>query len=237
MLKDEFISTVTHEMKTPITSIRAFSEILLDEDLPEKDKKRFLNIIIEETKRMSRLIDQVLDLERFDSGRQKLNLENTDVKILILQAADSMLQVFKEKGLKFDIQLDIDELALTLDEDRIKQVVLNLLSNASKFAKSKVVLEAKLSEEKQLLVRVKDDGKGVPEEETPFIFDKFFQAKNQTSKKPIGSGLGLAISKKIIEYHGGNIHVERKGNMTCFEFSLPINEDVQNKITYPIDHD
>lgn len=226
MLKDEFISTVTHEMKTPITSIRAFSEILMDEDLPEEDKKRFLDIIIQETNRMTRLIDQVLDLERFDSGRQKLNLEKVDLRILILQSAESILQLFKEKELNFEIKLGFDQLELIVDEDRIKQVILNLLSNASKFAKSKVILNAFL-EDNQLIVKVKDDGKGVPEEEIPFIFDKFFQARNQTSKKPIGSGLGLAISRKIVEYHGGQIRVYREDSLTCFEFSLPIHEKVR----------
>lgn len=233
MLKDEFISTVTHEMKTPITSIRAFSEILLDEDLPEEDRKRFLDIIIQETNRMTRLIDQVLDLERFDSGRQKLNLESTDLNILILQAAESMMQIFKEKGISFEIKLDFEQLEMQIDEDRIKQVILNLLSNAAKFAKSKVKLVGEKTSENELVIKVKDDGKGVPEEEIPFIFDKFFQAKNQTSKKPIGSGLGLAISKKIIEYHGGHIGVSREGEWTIFEFALPIQEHMSNSTILP----
>jgi Na+/proline symporter/signal transduction histidine kinase len=223
MLKDEFISTVTHEMKTPITSIRAFSEILMDEDLPEEEKHKFLDIIIQETKRMSRLIDQVLDLEKFDSGRQKLNMENTEARILILQSAESMLQVFKEKSLEFELDLQFEELYLNLDEDRIKQVILNLLSNASKFAVDKVKLSS-FKKNQHWILQVCDDGKGVPEEEVPFIFDKFFQAKNQTSKKPIGSGLGLAISKKIIEYHGGEIDIIQEPGKTCFQFSLPINE-------------
>jgi signal transduction histidine kinase len=228
MLKDEFISTVTHEMKTPITSIRAFSEILLDEDLPEEDRKRFLDIIIQETNRMTRLIDQVLDLERFDSGRQKLNLERIDLRILILQSAESMFQLFKEKELKFEILFGFDQMELMVDEDRIKQVILNLLSNASKFAKTRVLLHSFLEGE-HLVVQVKDDGKGVPEEEMPFIFEKFFQAKNQTTKKPIGSGLGLAISKKIVEYHGGQIRVFRDYNLTVFEFSLPLYEEVKEQ--------
>lgn len=221
MLKDEFISTVTHEMKTPITSIRAFSEILLDEDLPETDKKRFLDIIIQETNRMTRLIDQVLDLERFDSGRQELNLEKADIRIIILQTVESMLQVFKEKNIDFSIEIAYDDLQLMVDEDRLKQVILNLLSNASKFAKNKITLKTYLKDH-YLYLQVLDDGKGVPEEEAPYIFDKFFQAKNQTSKKPIGSGLGLAISKKIIEYHGGKIGVSKQDGMTCFEFILPL---------------
>lgn len=232
MLKDEFISTVTHEMKTPITSIRAFSEILMDEDLPEEERKRFLDIIIQETSRMARLIEQVLDLERFDSGRQELNLEKTDVRIVILQAAESMFQVFKEKGLSFDMQLDFEALELIIDEDRIMQVILNLLSNASKFAKSKVEFHGSLKNN-EVIIQVKDDGKGVPEEEVPYIFDKFFQAKNQTSKKPVGSGLGLAISKKIIEYHGGKIGISQEEGLTCFTFSLPLQESVKEQVSYP----
>jgi len=220
-LKDEFISTVTHEMKTPITSIRAFSEILLDEDLPEEDKKKFLDIIIKETQRMNRLIDQVLDIEKFDSGKQKLNLVSTDLRIILLQASESMDQLFKEKGITFNILVDIPDMELELDEDRIKQVLLNLLSNALKFAKSKVELLG-YTQEDSVIIKVLDDGPGIPEEEIPYIFDKFFQAKNQTQKKPIGSGLGLAISKKIIEYHGGKINMEKEGNNTAFYFTIPI---------------
>ncbi|ERM83868.1 histidine kinase [Rhodonellum psychrophilum GCM71 = DSM 17998] len=224
MLKDEFISTVTHEMKTPLTSIRAFSEILLDEDIEDADRKRFLEIIIQETQRMTRLIDQVLDLERFDSGRQKMNFEKTDPKICILQSADSMMQVFREKNIDFSIHLNFETQELMIDEDRIKQVVLNLLSNAAKFAASKIRLVG-FESPMGLMVQVCDDGKGIKEEELPYIFEKFYQANNQTSKKPIGSGLGLAISKKIIEYHGGELSVKRLEGMTCFEFTLPFQSE------------
>ncbi|MFD2035856.1 ATP-binding protein [Belliella marina] len=229
MLKDEFISTVTHEMRTPITSIRAFSEILQDQNLPEEDRARFLEIIIGETKRMSRLIDQVLDLERFDSGRQELNLENTDSRKLILEAIDSMKHIFQEKKLRFEYSLMDFDAMVSMDRDRIKQVILNLLSNASKFAKTAVVLKAEVNE-KDLLISVWDDGKGIPEDEVPYIFDKFFQARNQTSKKPLGSGLGLAISKKIVEYHHGKIEVSRVSNKTRFEFSLPLTQNITKSI-------
>jgi len=219
-LKDEFISTVTHEMKTPITSIRAFSEILLDEDLPEEEKRKFLDIIIKETQRMNRLIDQVLDIEKFDSGRHDLNLVSTDLRIITLQSAESMDSLFREKGIQFTIQMDLPDMELELDEDRIKQVLLNLLSNALKFAKTQVELLA-YEKEGAIMVQVVDDGPGIPEEEVPYIFDKFFQAKNQTHKKPIGSGLGLAISKKIIEHHGGMINAVRERNRTVFSFTIP----------------
>lgn len=224
MLKDEFISTVTHEMKTPLTSIRAFSEILLDEDIEDADRKRFLEIIIQESQRMTRLIDQVLDLERFDSGRQKMNFEKMDPKICILQSADSMTQVFREKNIDFSIHLNFESRELLIDEDRIKQVVLNLLSNALKFAKGKVSLSG-FEKPLGLTIQVCDDGKGIKEEELPYIFEKFYQANNQTSKKPVGSGLGLAISKKIIAYHGGELSVNRSKEMTCFAFTLPFQSE------------
>ncbi|MCH7407841.1 sensor histidine kinase [Belliella sp. DSM 111904] len=223
MLKDEFISTVTHEMKTPITSIRAFSEILREEEenLSKEESRKFLDIIIQETSRMTRLIDQVLDLERFDSGKQELNLEKVAIKPLLTQAVNSIAQVIKDKGLELTVAMHLENIEMILDQDRITQVILNLMSNASKFASRNISFEAK-NTQNQLIVTIKDDGKGIPEEEIPFIFDKFFQAKNQTSKKPIGSGLGLAISKKIIAYHRGTIRVDRMDGMTCFEFSLPL---------------
>ena len=224
MLKDEFISTVTHEMKTPITSIRAFSEILQDENLNEDDKRRFLQIIIDETGRMTRLIDQVLDLERFDSGRQTLNWEKTDLKQLILTSAESMEKVFLEKGLDFQIDCRFEELHLVVDVDRIKQVLLNLLSNASKFAKSSVHLVA-VQADQMISIKVVDDGIGIPEDDLPYLFEKFFQAKNQTQKKPIGTGLGLAISKKIMEYHSGTIEVTTGQGKTIFQICIPLQQD------------
>ncbi|WP_026946295.1 sensor histidine kinase [Algoriphagus marincola] len=221
LLKDEFISTVTHEMKTPITSIRAFSEIIKEDELPEEERNRFLEIIIQETERMSRLIDQVLDLERFDSGKQKMNLREVDLLELIRESAESIRQVMVEKGLKFELQLAESIKKQNLDPDRIKQVLLNLLSNASKFARSEVKIKAQF-EGNSWTISVWDDGPGIPSEEIPYIFDKFFQARNQNSKKPVGSGLGLAISKKIIESHQGELSVDRKNEWTYFEIKLPI---------------
>jgi len=225
LLKDEFISTVTHEMKTPLTSIKAFSEILMDEGLAHEDKKRFLDIISNEIERMTRLIDQVLDLERFDSGKQQLNLEENALKVLLMDVAESMQQVFKDKSLTFEVALDFEEFNIIFDTDRIQQVLLNLLSNASKFAKSKVILKGELRNS-EILICVSDDGKGIDQEELPYIFDKFFQAKNQSLKKPIGSGLGLAISKKIIDHHGGELKVFQEKGMTQFTFSLPLKSSV-----------
>ncbi|MFA0962416.1 ATP-binding protein [Roseivirga sp. BDSF3-8] len=232
-LKDEFISTVTHEMRTPITSIRAFSEILHDTpDLGDREKDEFISTIIKETQRMERLINQVLDLERFDSGRQKLSLEPLDLNSLIHEAISSLNQVAREAGATVQTQLQANLPLVEADKDRITQVVLNLLSNALKFCPPDTgrVVVASYYRQGSIHVSVTDNGSGIDPESLPLLFDKFFQAKNQTTKKPKGSGLGLAISRKIIEHHEGQIWARSEiGKGSVFTFALPVVRE-RNKI-------
>jgi signal transduction histidine kinase/Na+/proline symporter len=225
-LKDEFISTVTHEMRTPLTAIRAFSEILHDSpELEEEERLHFLNTIIKETERMDRLINQVLDLERFESGKQKLQLEPLDMGALIQEALGLVAQVVKEKGIALEADLPQELPPLQADRDRLLQVLLNLLSNAIKFCQPQQgrIRVSAYYVDGDIKVKVWDNGPGIAPENQAFIFDKFYQVRNQTLKKPKGSGLGLAISKQIIEHHGGKIWVEsspEKG--TKFSFLLPV---------------
>ncbi|MCC5937795.1 MAG: histidine kinase [Lunatimonas sp.] len=219
-LKDEFISTVTHEMKTPITSIRAFAEILQEPGLDESDQKRFLSIIVNETERMGRLIDQVLDLERFDSGQQSLRKEPTHLGALMRDTLESLEGALTEQGLHAEVKTDANLPTAYVDRDRLRQVFLNLLGNATKFAKSKILVEVRYKNGNFELT-VSDDGPGIPLEEIPLIFDKFYQAKNQGSRKPKGSGLGLPISKRIVEHHGGTLAVDRCDGLTCFRVRIP----------------
>ena len=229
-LKDEFLYTVTHEMRTPLTSIRALGEILSDHDDIDSDtQKHYLNTIVSETERMTRLISQILDLENFESGKHQLALDTVDMVQLIQQTLGTMEQVFKSKliTVKVDIQRNID--AVLADEDRITQVILNLLSNAVKHCDPEAG-EVNITTyviDGYLKVNISDNGKGVKPELQKVIFEKFFQAKNQTIRKPKGSGLGLAISKKIIELHEGRIWVENgddKGARFCF--TIPYKQHV-----------
>jgi signal transduction histidine kinase len=170
---------------------------------------------------MTRLISQVLDLENFESGKHQLTLHEVDMEQLILRSLGSMEQVFKSKNIKVkaDVQRKLN--SILADEDRITQVVLNLLSNAVKHCKpehGEVGVTAYVLDG-YLKVNISDNGKGVKSELQQVIFEKFFQAKNQTIRKPKGSGLGLAISKKIIELHEGRIWVENgeeAGAKFCF---------------------
>ncbi|TGD80543.1 sensor histidine kinase [Hymenobacter wooponensis] len=229
--KDEFLYTVTHELRTPLTSIRALSEILTDNpDMEEEERHRFLLTITKESERLSRLITLVLDLEKYESGRATLEKSLVDVPDVLHDALESVGQLLRDKQIQLDVVVPPGLPLLPGDRDRLMQVLVNLLSNAVKSCRAdgsgriSVVAEASAD---TLRITVEDNGKGIDPEFHQLIFDKFFQARNQTMRKPEGSGLGLAITKKIVELHAGRIWVEsqpEQGARFSFELPLPVNE-------------
>jgi signal transduction histidine kinase/Na+/proline symporter len=224
--KDEFLYTVTHELRTPITSIRAMAEIVHDNiDMEEEQKQFFLSGVIKETERLSHLITQVLNLEKYESGKQQLHLSSVVLNNLIKDAVQSIQPLANEKKILTTIKIPDSMFLVQCDADLIMQVLTNLLSNAVKFApeQGKVTISVH-SNYDELQVWVEDNGKGIDPALHELIFDKFFQAKNQTLRKPEGSGLGLAICKKIIDLHSGTIWVNSELNKgTKFVFTLPVN--------------
>lgn len=221
-LKDEFLYTVTHELRTPLTSVRALSEILHDNpDLDEEQRQHYLAAITKETERLSHLITQVLTLEKFESGRYRPHLTATNLAQLLTEAVEALRPLAGEKSLSIHLRMADTQVLVQADRDLLLQVLYNLLGNAIKFANRHIEVQL-IAGVSEWQVWVKDDGRGVPADEQAFIFDKFFQARHQTLKKPEGSGLGLAICKKIIELHGGDITVEsQEGQGAAFVFSIP----------------
>ena len=225
--KDEFLYTITHELRTPLTSIRAMSEILYDNtDLHPKDQQEFLEIIIRETERMGRLITQVLDLERLERKNEPLQRSTVSIQDIINEVKYSMMPLIVQKNITYTEYLQPNTPPISLDKDKISQVLINLFSNAIKFCPEQggKILLATAIENNQLLVSLTDNGKGIHKDFHTLIFDKFYQAKaHRTQNKPSGSGLGLAICKKIITLHKGTIYVEsdpEKG--ATFTFILPL---------------
>ncbi|WP_412984695.1 ATP-binding protein [Pontimicrobium sp. IMCC45349] len=222
--KDEFLDTVAHELKTPITGIRAATELIMDdEDMPKEIKAQFLSNILQDSDRLSRLIHNILDFEKLSTGRQQLDIQRHTIKKTIDKAITSISQIASKK----EIEITNDSLVdfeFSYDEDRILQVLTNLLSNAIKFCepnKGKIIVDYKMLNG-FVEVYVKDNGKGVPEEDINYIFDKFYQSSDQNTIKPQGSGLGLAISKQIIENHHGKIWVKKGKKVgATFGFKLP----------------
>ena len=224
-LKNEFLTTVTHEIRTPLTSIKALTEIIYDnEDLEEEQKKTFLNTIIDETDRLSRLVNQVLDLEKYESGKHKLKKAVIDVKDLVNTVFVRMEELAKEKNVTLQKRISPDIQNFKGDEDKLIQMLINLISNSIKFVKPKegwVQLNVDLGK-KRLIFSVEDNGIGIPVEVQKRIFEKFYQAENQDDIKEKGSGLGLSITKKIVEIHKGNILLESvPGKGTKIMISLP----------------
>ncbi|MCX2738742.1 sensor histidine kinase [Pontibacter anaerobius] len=225
-LKDEFLSTVTHELRTPLTSIRALSEILYDNpDMGREDQEHFLHTIVKESERLTRLITQVLDLERFESGRQKLSLEPVQLQEVVNEAVEALEQLVEEKSIELVVDVQQSLPSINADRDRLMQVLVNLISNAIKFCNPEHgrIIVSVYYLDGDVKVNVVDNGKGIDEESQRQIFDKFYQARNQNIRKPEGSGLGLAISKKIIESHQGRLWVESEpGKGAKFSFTLPV---------------
>jgi len=226
-MKDDFISTVSHELRTPLTSIRAFSEMLLDDPrLALAERKRFLGIVVGETERLSRLINQILDLAKLESGRADWARAPVDLAAVIHAAAASLGQLYREKEVALEITIAEPLPPVLADHDRLVQVMINLLSNAVKFVPAGTgrVKVGAGGTAQGVRVEVADNGPGIQPEDREVIFEKFRQGgQDVLTDKPQGTGLGLPISRQIIEYFGGRLWLESPaaGGAT-FVFTLPL---------------
>ncbi len=210
-LKDDFMSSVTHELRTPLASIRAFSEILHDDPhLDQAERQRFLGILVSETERLSRLVNQVLDLAKIESGHADWRAEDVDLVEIIEQAVVSVGRLLEEAGLRLEMDLATAASPLVrADRDRLMQVMVNLLANATKFSPpGSGLIRVQLEEVAAgWRVSIRDNGPGIPAGELEQVFKKFHQA-SAGGNKPLGTGLGLPICKQIIEHFNGRIWAE-----------------------------
>ena len=232
-LKDEFVAMVSHELRTPLTSIRAFAEILHDADsMPADKQQHFLEVIVRESERLSRLIEEVLDLARLESGRLTLSPERFDLVPLVQQSVDAVTRLYEEREVELTLELPDESCPIIADPDRLQQVLINLLDNASKFASNEQphVLLTLQPWKQHYRIRVEDNGPGIAEAEREKVFEKFHQieqARNQNDRsnsgRPRGTGLGLPISRGIISHLGGRLWVDepQQLNGACLILELP----------------
>jgi Na+/proline symporter/signal transduction histidine kinase len=225
LLKDDFVSTVTHELRTPLTSIRAFSEILLNNpDVDPAQRTEFLSIIVRESERLTRLINEVLDFAKIESGRAEWNMQRLDLTGLMNDALATTGQLFKDAHVTLEVEVPDRACEVEGDYDRLMQVVINLLSNAVKFCDEDAgqVQVGLGCQGDQVRIWVTDNGPGINPQHQPLIFERFHQVTEKRSGKPKGTGLGLAISRKIMERHQGRIWVESEpGRGATFLVELP----------------
>ena len=221
-LKDELVSTVSHELRTPLTSLRGFTELMLARDFPVDQQRRFLTIMKDEATRLTDLINDFLDLQRLESGRQRYVFADVALLPLLQEAVAPFVNGTEKHTLHLAVPDSLP--TVRVDSGRIRQVLTNLLSNAIKFSPDggTITVSAQNTEE-SVVVRVTDDGIGIPAEALPQLFDKFFRVDNTETRKISGTGLGLALVKQIVEAHGGQVRVESAlGKGSTFSFSLPI---------------
>jgi signal transduction histidine kinase len=223
-LKDDFMSSVTHELRTPLTSIRAFAELMRDDPAMESEQRQqFLALIVAEAERLSRLVNQVLDMAKIESGQGDWRNDAIDLRELIAHAVQTTAEAFRERGAQIEIAQPESVPILHADRDRLLQVLLNLLSNAAKFVPPRDghVLVTLRTDARAATIEVRDNGPGIPLEQQQLVFDKFRQGGTATNR-PQGTGLGLPISRQIVEHFGGRMWLHSEpGQGASFNFELP----------------
>ena len=249
-MKTDFISTVSHELRTPLTSVLGFAKLIqkkLDESifpLIQTDDKKVnrnirqvtenIEIIVSEGMRLTKLINEVLDVAKIEAGKMQWNMNTLMITEVIDRAFSATSALFEQKGLTPIRETESDLPNIYGDKDRLIQVVINLISNAVKFTEQGNVTCRVKQTDKSIVVSVIDQGVGISEPDQPKVFERFKQVGDTLTDKPQGTGLGLPISKEIVEHHGGRIWVESElGKGSTFSFSLPIATVIENKVQIP----
>jgi PAS domain S-box-containing protein len=240
-MKDSFLSTVSHELRTPLTSIKSFAEILLTYDEDKETQREFLTIINEESDRLTKLINDFLDLSKIEAGRMQWDTKDISLTPVIQNAINITQAMAKKQNLNVIFNPDPDLPLVPGDKDRLIQVVTNLLSNSIKFTPDggTITVGTRAAEASDpeinhgmVLVSITDTGIGIAPENHGLVFEKFKQVGDTLTNKPKGTGLGLPICKEIIEHYGGRIWVESElGKGSTFLFSLPIAKPAETKET------
>ncbi len=222
-MQSDLIAEMVHELRTPLGSINAASHLLLHPEVPEEKRNNMVMIIQAETKRLSELTTAFLDLSRLESGRTKFRVGDIDMVILLGECTGIMRSQMLEREIKFVWRVPEELPKIQGDRDKVKQVILNLLSNATKYNSEggQITLKAEVKD-KNIIVSVTDTGPGIPKESLKHLFQKFYRVPG-TEKMATGTGLGLSISQKIIHAHGGEITIQSKvGVGTTFSIHLTV---------------
>ncbi|HZG72337.1 MAG TPA: ATP-binding protein [Chondromyces sp.] len=221
-MKSEFVSTVSHELRTPLSSVLGFTELMLNKELPPQKQRKYLLTISQEATRLTALINDFLDVQRMESGKQTYDKNYCSIKSII----EDVLVIQKVNTAQHDFVVDIQTTNLTVlgDRDKLKQVFSNLLSNAVKYSPDGGNIIIRIREEQaRLNIDIVDEGLGIPSEAIPDLFTKFYRIDNTDRRKIGGTGLGLAIVKEIVKAHDGEISVQSKlGKGSTFTVSLPL---------------
>ena len=216
----DFVANVSHELRSPMTSMQGFLQGMLDGTVPLSEHKQYMQIVLDETRRLSKLVGSLLNLSRLENGETPLAMSHFDLHETIRRVIIANMTQLDEKQLELSLSFEDEPLYVFADQDQIEQVLINLLSNAIKYTpdNGRIAIDTR-QKEKTTFVTVRDNGQGILPEDAPYVFDRFYKAdKAHTVGK--GTGLGLSICKRIMERHGQNIRLLPADAGTAFEFTL-----------------
>ncbi|MBQ9941521.1 MAG: HAMP domain-containing histidine kinase [Christensenellaceae bacterium] len=220
--RESFVANVSHELRSPLTSIQGFVQGMLDNTIEEKDREQYLQIVLSESQRLSALIRDMLDLAKFESGQFPLNRSEWDINELLRQCLIRFITKIEDKNLEVSVNIPDERELVDADQDRITQVVTNLIDNAVKFCDEGGTLKIwTYNSEGRVVVNIANTGSPIPEEDIPFVFDRFFKVDKSHNRRSPGTGIGLSIVKNIVIQHGEKIWVNsQEGTGTVFAFTL-----------------
>ena len=222
--RKSFIANVSHELKTPMTTIGGFVDGILDGTIPPSEERRYLGIVSSEIKRLARLVVTMLTLSKIEAGEENLHYSTTDLNQLLFNALLSFESAVDEGGYVIEGFEDLPHIKVQADSELLFQVAYNLFDNAVKFTNKGGTIRVGMEEtDGRALVSISNSGKGIPEEEIHRIFERFYKVDKSRSEHVKGVGLGLNLAQDIVELHGGDIYAESEpGGFTSFRFWIPI---------------
>ncbi len=223
-VRKSFIANVSHELRTPMTTIGGFIDGMIDGTIPEERRNYYLQIVQDEVKRLSRMVESMLSISRLESKETEIKREKFDFKEQLLQVVISQEQRIEQKNIEI-LGLDtLSEVSISADKDLIYRVVYNLVDNAIKFTNQNGEIKFSVKSDSQnLIFKIENTGKGIPKNELPYVFERFYKVDKSRSTNKESTGLGLYIVKTIIKKHGGVISVSSiEDRFTAFEFKLPL---------------
>ncbi len=223
-MKTELVSMVAHELRSPLTSISGFSELLLDPTVNREQSEEYATIILKESNRLSDLINKFLDISKIEAGKSQAKKVPMQIRDVIDKVLDINLHQAEKKGIVVSVKVSPNLPLVIGDVDMLEQVALNLFANAVKYSPENTAIEIRLKErENDVLIEFEDNGYGISEKAQQRLFEKFYRVTdNEKVREITGTGLGLALVKEIVEIHGGNITVQSKlGEGSTFSFTIP----------------